>query len=281
VEGSLDGVAWVEIDRQTDTKVFKGGNLKNEVFSVARPVECRLLRLTQTGKDHKGQNRLRLQWVDFFGSFAVALDTLLAEIQQQTSGMKARCGGIESAIAKVRGSVASLEREVDRSAVSFPMRAPKSRDGIIAYLTKKHDGDVQETTIVSVTSRSLSEDRKYALTGVTNLASNSWPRFYSQDWSCQWVRWDFQDLRIRPTHYTVRSILLKSWVIEGSRDDWGWTEIDRRTNTGAFRQLSTASFTVANPGKFRFIRLTQTGENHAGDDRLCLVGVEFFGTLFE
>jgi hypothetical protein len=46
-----------------------------------------------------------------------------------------------------------------------------------------------------------------------------------------WVCWDFHELRIGPTYYTIVNGMMRSWVIEGSVDGEKWTEMDRQTET--------------------------------------------------
>jgi hypothetical protein len=166
-------------------------------------------------------------------------------------------------------------------------------EGIIAYLTKKHGGNVHEKGIVRITSKSVSDDPKYALTNVAHLTSGA-SFFESQNEPGQWVCWDFHEMRVRPTHYTIRAWYLKSWVVEGSLGarSWfpggavQWTEIDRQTDNQDFYSENpslarTASFAVSKPAEFRFIRPTQTDKNHYGYDYPRLSAVEFFGTLSE
>jgi hypothetical protein len=108
--------------------------------------------------------------------------------------------------------------------------------------------------------------------------------FYSTNEPEQWVCLDFRQISVRPTHYTLAAGWLKSWVIEGSLDGANWTELDRQTDTQDFanlRRLAAASFTVAHPEESRFIRLSQTVENHNGDDVLLLGAFQCFGTISE
>jgi hypothetical protein len=84
-------------------------------------------------------------------------------------------------------------------------------------------------------------------------------------------------MRVRPTHYTLRSEGLKSWAVESSLDGDAWTEIDRKTNNEIFQDWATASFAVSNSDAFRFIRLTQTGETH--HDKFFIGAIEVFGIL--
>jgi hypothetical protein len=66
LEGSVNGVDWVEIDQHTDEQMFKSAQKAS--FPVAARVECRYIRLTQTGKNHNNGNFLSLRGVEFFGT---------------------------------------------------------------------------------------------------------------------------------------------------------------------------------------------------------------------
>jgi hypothetical protein len=166
------------------------------------------------------------------------------------------------------------------------MKEAKSKDGILSYLTKKHGGNVCQKFIVTITSKST-YDLPQCARG-TNLADlNADSYVWSKDEPGQWVCWDFRDMRVRPTHYTIDAGPLKSWVVEGSLDGEGWTEIDRQTSNRDFNDFNVkygwkaASFAVSTPAECRFIRLAQTDKRYDGDDSLALSAVEFFGTLSE
>jgi hypothetical protein len=164
--------------------------------------------------------------------------------------------------------------------LEFPMKQARLLDGIISYLTKKHGGNVHEKGIVTITSKSVVDDPNYALKNVADLTAIS--RFRSKkDELGQWICWDFHEMRLCPTNYTIKTNFLKSWVVEGSLDGQNWTEIDGQSNDQVFPYLTTVSFTVSNPMECRFIRLTQTDKNHLGDGELRLTSVEFFGALSE
>jgi hypothetical protein len=70
-------------------------------------------------------------------------------------------------------------------------------------------------------------------------------------------------------------------MVESSLDGEAWTEIDRKTDNEAFNPFGTASFAVSNSAECRFIRLTQTGKRHFGNDQLAIRAFEVFGTLLE
>jgi hypothetical protein len=164
--------------------------------------------------------------------------------------------------------------------VEIPMKSPNSLDGIISYLTKKHGGNVHEKGIVSITSKSLG-DSQSAPADVADLTSDH--RFRSKDGPGQWICWNFHEMRLCPTDYTMRASQPRSWVVEGALDDGKWTEIDRQTDTPGFYRSGSpiASFAVSKPAEFRLIRLTLTDKRYTGDRCLILHAVEFFGSLSE
>jgi hypothetical protein len=128
------------------------------------------------------------------------------------------------------------------------------------------------------------ENPRFALANVVD-GSDRDNLFRSKDAPGQWISWDFGEMRIRPTHYTIRAFDLQSWVVEGSLDGTNWTEVDRQAANQDFRGplLRIASFAVSTPAEVRFIRLTQTGRSHSSKHihDLSLLYVDFFGSLSE
>jgi hypothetical protein len=60
---------------------------------------------------------------------------------------------------------------------------------------------------------------------------------------------------------------MRLWDIEGSLDGSTWREIGRQMDNDDFKERwNTASFAVSTAATFRSIRLTQTGQNHKGND---------------
>jgi hypothetical protein len=182
--------------------------------------------------------------------------------------------------------VTALEDRLETAALQHRMglKEVSPLDGIISYLTRKYLGNVADMGIVTITSKSVGYDMEHGPVrnpgNVADLASCF--SFGSQDEPGQWICWDFGKMRLRPTHYTIRTECLKSWVVEGSVEGSSWREIGRETDNQVFKDgEQTASFAVSNAADFRFIRLTQTGRNHNGADDLFLVAVEFFGTFVE
>jgi hypothetical protein len=172
-----------------------------------------------------------------------------------------------------------LISEVCFDQVYFPFKAEKSLEGIISYLTQRRGGTVHDRGIVTTASKSvLYDDPRYA---VRNLGMH----FHSTNGPGQWICWDFREMRVIPTHYTIRCYMLKSWVLESSLDFANWTEIDRKTDNEDFKglRLRTASFAISKSAECRFIRLTHTGKTHDGYEYgdLGIITFEVFGTLLE
>jgi hypothetical protein len=161
------------------------------------------------------------------------------------------------------------------TALEFPLTEAKSVDGIISYLTRRHGGNVYFKGIVNITSKSFEwHDDDHNLGNVADLTSDSY--FLSEEEPRQWICWDFQDMRVRPTHYTIYSRTMRKWVVEGSLDGEAWIEIDRQTSI-----WDDGSFAVSKSPECRFIRLTQRSRNRHWSDLLTIRAFEVFGTLIE
>jgi hypothetical protein len=181
--------------------------------------------------------------------------------------------------------VSAIEDHLGRAALKLriEMKQDKSLEGIISYLTRKHGGNVHEQGIVEMTSKSCDDRDGSGVASTVDIDFSG--LFISKDAPGQWICWNFRDMRVRPTHYTIKAVGLKSWVVEGSVDGERWTEIGRQTDTPYFNNSDwrPVSFAVSNSAEVRLVRLTQTGVNHqkSSPNALRLGGVEFFGTLFE
>ncbi|KAK8897750.1 hypothetical protein M9Y10_015715 [Tritrichomonas musculus] len=109
------------------------------------------------------------------------------------------------------------------------------RNGIIKFLTKESGGNVHENGIVSVTPSSECSVfcRAKNVVDFDDLDS----RLVTNDEENSWLKYDFKNRKVRPTHYSIRSKPDRpgsahpmNWVIEGSNsdNDEDWTVIDRR-----------------------------------------------------
>jgi hypothetical protein len=181
-----------------------------------------------------------------------------------------------------------LSQEVHPEAISrylghvicFKSNSPLN--GIIAYLSSSHGGNVSDRDIISVSASSV-----YSSNQAKNAADlQSTNCFHSTNNPNQWLCYDFKDRRVQPTHYSIHAYssnyFLRSWIIEGSLNNSEWISLDERTNnTEADSSHPIVTFTISRSMKCRFIRLRQTGVNQNGNHYLILFAFEVFGHLTE
>jgi hypothetical protein len=162
----------------------------------------------------------------------------------------------------------------------------KALDGIISYLTQKHGGNVHEKGIVMITSESQTDDDGYALQNVADLTSDS--TFKSGNGRHQWICWDFNNMCIAPTHYTIKREpgSLRAWIVDGSLDGLHWNVLDRRgadTEVANQQDSQVATFAIPNAAKsrYRFIKLTKPGSGKSDANILSISAFEVFGTILQ
>jgi hypothetical protein len=179
------------------------------------------------------------------------------------------------------------QRVNDRVVVRGTLFEPSSPlCGILHHLTSRFGGNVHDRNVVNITANQVCNSHpNYAAKNVADFESNSC--FFSMDKPNQSICFDFKTLRIKPTHYTIRTVNvgqggnhLKNWVIEGSTDGTSWVEIDRHeNNTDLNSTLAVKTFTISKVSTFQMIRLRQIGVNHASVNCLCFTAFEIFGLL--
>jgi hypothetical protein len=82
---------------------------------------------------------------------------------------------------------------------TFPPREAKSVNGITSYLSRKHGGNIHDSGLVTIASKTIyTDDPDYARRNVAELTSGT--GFWSRDRPDQWVSWDFHEMRVSPTH---------------------------------------------------------------------------------
>jgi hypothetical protein len=159
------------------------------------------------------------------------------------------------------------------------MKYPGSMDGVIAFLTKRHGGNVHERGIVLLSAHSVA--RGSDVKHVADL--DSYSAFRSSEACNPWLCWDFQERRVELADYTIRpgDGGLQSYVIEGSMDGASWTELDRSKAKAVLPAYKPVSFAIATSAECRFVRLTRVAAGRWDDGALNLEAVEFFGVLLE
>jgi hypothetical protein len=167
---------------------------------------------------------------------------------------------------------------------SIALPADSSLEGIIAFLTKEHGGNVHAKGIVEVAAST--NDILIGPSHLVDLDEKSY--IQCSNLPNQWVHYDFKDRRVKLTDYSIAAHtsnwFLRSWVVEGSNDgeENHWTPLDSRTNnTDAHSGHPIATFHVAESEFYRFIRLRHMGKTANGHDYLILHGFEVFGFLLD
>lgn len=161
-----------------------------------------------------------------------------------------------------------------------------SFNGIIRRLTEKYKGNVNDKNIVKITSSSIFRNGFEAKYVADFNLSNY---FHSNCEQSSWLKYDFQGMKINPTHYSIRSnydsnCSPKSWVVEGSNtgDDNDWNVLDSQTNNSIFQPYKPVShtFDIKKSNEFfRFIRIRSTGSNNNGKYYFSFDSLEFFGFI--
>ena len=104
------------------------------------------------------------------------------------------------------------------------------------------------------------------------------------------VCFDFKEKSIKLTGYTIKSnrnsdgsYNPKSWLVEVSKDNNKWEEIDRHENDSSLKgQRIVFTFKVQHPKEdfHRFIRLRQTSKGwNASDNYIWFYSIDFNGEL--
>ncbi|KAK8835829.1 hypothetical protein M9Y10_040377 [Tritrichomonas musculus] len=165
---------------------------------------------------------------------------------------------------------------------------PNEKDpfsGIINYLRENPSTENE----VKVTASSVnSNDEPYQPRTVI-LKENNDGWFISKNRSGSWLTIDFNEHRIIPTDYTIRSYKTypnwahpKSWVVEVSNDNSKWTVIDEVNNCSFLngrRVVHTFKIEKNLSDEFRYFRFRQTGPNWINNNHLVFESIEVYGEL--
>ena len=223
---------------------------------------------------------------------------LREDVQRLRSELKENASAAD--VAGLSGDVAQLKRTEAAVAIpgEFPFCARHPLNGIVAHFggrvsvtvssvdyrleTRSSHGGCYEFKIPLYKPQTVAYGAQRSLEGPDCFKSDDKPN--------SWIGYDFRERRVSPTSYSIMSyptgpggINLKSWVLEVSSDGGtSWTAVDSRNdNFDLNDKLVTRNFAISAPlsGSFRFVRLRQTGKNHAGNDRLGLSRLEIFGKV--
>lgn len=196
---------------------------------------------------------------------------------------------------------ADSTRYVFKKLIFKPKSDPRLLNGIIRYLTNVAGGNVhlKNVVIVSKSSECFSHN-PHEVENVVDLDSDKY--FHSDDHPNSWIKYDFGNRRIHPTHYTIKNrnnACMKSdksegnsgtnprnWIIEGSNNDIDWKKLDERKNDPSFLikdmcQVFEIRENLDPNEYFKYIKITQNGLSSDGRNYFVISAIEYFGDLYE
>ena len=264
-------------------------NMQGDVTRIASSLEERLDDISQAceqrAKETERAVREEIQRRDAT-SRVNDVASAVAELRREMSSRASA-----EAVKALSDEVTRLKQEEERLDAQLKEIAPKEfvcdkaapLRGIIAHLTQKCGGNVHEKGVVEVTARGGWSD--HVPEHAVELGSDS--EFCSENEEGSWLCYDFKGRRVTPTSYSIRSYndsnRPKSWVLEVSNDGRSWDPVDRREDNSDLvgDGFVTHNFSISPVpgGRFRFVRLRMTGNNHSGGNLLDLTALEVFGVL--
>jgi hypothetical protein len=151
----------------------------------------------------------------------------------------------------------------------------------------KHGGNVHDRGIVKVAQSSeYNTSGPYPAKNCVDFNSSSFS--LTSDQPNQWLSFDFKEMRMKATHYLIRTrtdvganhINPRSWVIEVSDDGVSWQEVSRETNDQHLNGANLShTFNISNPMTSRFLRFRQVSTHSSLHHYLTLQHFELFGHL--
>jgi hypothetical protein len=260
------------------------------------------LRQCSAGQLHELHSRDSFLWALVADSVPAALIGLPSAAAEFRELFAAEHSEVERLTAQHREMVALCARQGEKldaltarvaaiecfgSVRFFPLKIGPPPDGIVAYLTRKHGGNPAAKGAVAVTLSGKYENHRMGPNAL-DLATDTDACAGTTADSAQYIDFDFRAMRVRPTHYWIRSYCvgsahLKSWALQCVDDLGPPIELDRRTNTSELNgRGKAASFEIAHPTRCRVIRLISTDSTHyPGNWRVIISGFELFGYLLE
>lgn len=160
-------------------------------------------------------------------------------------------------------------------------------NGIIHHFLNEGENGLLEKVEVTSSSKFIGSPSNVI------LLDDKLKYFMSDDRPNNWIKYDFGQFKVRPSHYSIRTWdngkrggHLKNWCIEGSNTDSDddWKLLDSRNDVTVLDNNNAESTfhiqeNLDENECFRYIRLRQTGSNMSGNNYLILNALEFFGSI--
>ena len=160
-------------------------------------------------------------------------------------------------------------------------------NGIITQFSKAI-GQGKAYTVVDIKTYGSDSNSWRWSSNVTSQVNNIFWSNYGQN---AYIGYDFRVASVMPTSYSIKSSGFdqggphpRSWVIEVSNDESRWHVIDRQDNNNSLNNkwvVGNFQIKTLSSDKYRYIRLRQTGKNHAGDYDFTISSLEVFGFFYD
>lgn len=171
--------------------------------------------------------------------------------------------------------------------LEFKYEEGKEFNGIIRHLLNETNNNIEKE--LDITSSSVNGDSRKPKFSISFDDQSKF--FQSQSENNGWLRFDFKNHRVIPTHYTIRSYnysphYLMTWNLEGSNDNTTWTLIDSQTNCQhLIGKLKTHTFSINEDKQkeYQYIRIRITGSSQTGHNYyyLTLNSFEIYGSFLK
>lgn len=158
--------------------------------------------------------------------------------------------------------------------------------GIIDYLRKESNNQIENK--INFSSSSIYSSNYVPIN--SSIFDNDGKVFETKHDGQNWICFDFNEYKIVPSNYTIRSIKWghknwyhpKSWVIEGSNDNNSWEIITEEKNCSFLngeKLIHTFDINNNQNKEFRYIRMKLTEPNWGETHFLGFDSFEIFGIL--
>ena len=190
----------------------------------------------------------------------------------------------------IKNNIKSTKRKgKEEQTFEFDGNSNHRFEGIIFNLSKKSGGNVSDKGIVDVASSNFQPEMPPK--NAVDFDSSNYFKSYSSDGQA-WLKYDFKDRKIRPTHYSIRTRNNsdnhnpRTWVIEvsntGQENDW--RTIDTKSNVSSVSKRNQSdtfeiSTKLASSEFYRYIRFRHTDFTSGNCSDLAISSLEYFGDL--
>ena len=144
---------------------------------------------------------------------------------------------------------------------------------------------VNISNAITLTSSGISQPSSHPIENIL-IYDNPEKYTYTNNVPNSWICIDFNNYRVKPTHYTLgtshdASSHLKSWKIQGF-DGNEWYTLDEQANNNALnekRRIHTFPIQSQSDKYYKCIKIEQTSTNWDNNNYLDLSAFEFHGSL--